>query len=82
LIGTSNFVNKKRTFVLPEVYYEEEERQRQLNKIFLKLKDLEEDKSMVQNSQNSATSFNKTVSSSTTSGGGFFSSQNPQSNTR
>jgi hypothetical protein len=42
-------VNKKRSFVLPEVYYEEEDRQKQLNKVFTKLKDLEEDKSMVPN---------------------------------
>ena len=27
-VGTSNFVNKKRTFIIPESYTEEEERQR------------------------------------------------------
>lgn len=42
-VGTSNFVNKKRTFIIPESYVEEEERQRQLNKIFTKLKEFEED---------------------------------------
>lgn len=75
--GTSNFVNKKRTFVLPEAYLEEEERQRSLYKVFAKLKDLEEDKSavgMITNPQNSTTSFNKTVTSSATANGGFFSS--------
>jgi len=72
--GTSNFVNKKRTFVLSEAYLEEEERQRSLLKVFAKLKDLEEDKAITStNPSNSTTSFNKTVSSSTTSGG-FFSS--------
>lgn len=44
-VGTSNFVNRKRTFTIPESYYEEEERQRALLKIFAKLKDLEEDRS-------------------------------------
>jgi hypothetical protein len=66
-------VNRKRTFTLPECYLEEEDRQRQLFKIFAKLKDLEEDKSVTTNPQNSTTSFNKTVSSSTAPGG-FFSS--------
>ena len=42
-VGTSNFVNKKRTFIIPETYTEEEERQRQLNKIFTKLKEFEDD---------------------------------------
>jgi hypothetical protein len=42
-VGTSNFVNKKRTFVIPETHVEEEERQRQLNKIFGKLREFEED---------------------------------------
>ena len=69
-------MNKKRTFVLPEIYYEEEERQKQLGKVFNKLKDLEEDKSMMPTTQNSATSFNKTVTSV------FFSSQNTQGNGR
>jgi len=38
-------VNRKRTFTIPESFYEEEERQRALLKIFAKLKDLEEDRS-------------------------------------
>lgn len=42
--GTSNFVNKKRTFHIPESFIEEEERQRNLTKIFAKLKEIEEDK--------------------------------------
>jgi hypothetical protein len=42
-VGTSNFVNKKRTFIIPESHVEEEERQRQLNKIFSKLREFEED---------------------------------------
>jgi len=42
--GTSNFVNKKRVFNLGETFHDEEERQKQLFKIFGKLKDLEEDK--------------------------------------
>jgi hypothetical protein len=42
--GTSNFVNKKRTFTIPETFYEEEERQRQLDQIFGKIKDIEEDR--------------------------------------
>ena len=45
-IGTSNFVNKKRVFHIPDLYYEEEDRQRQLAKVFCKLKELEEDKSI------------------------------------
>lgn len=52
-----------------------------MSKIFTKLKELEEDKSVAgnaiggPNSQNSAASFNKTVTSSTASGaGGFFNS--------
>ena len=69
--------------MLPEIYYEEEERQKQLGKVFNKLKDLEEDKSMMPTTQNSATSFNKTVTSTSNSGaGGFFSSQNTQGNGR
>jgi len=36
-------VNKKRTFIIPESHVEEEERQRQLNKIFSKLREFEED---------------------------------------
>lgn len=42
-VGTSNFVNKKRTFVIPETHVEEEERQRSLNKVFGKLREFEED---------------------------------------
>jgi hypothetical protein len=64
-------VNKKRTFHIPDTFYEEEERQRQLSKVFLKLKDLEEDKAGAANTQNSTSSFNKTAS---TSQGGFFTS--------
>lgn len=41
-VGTSNFVNKKRTFIIPETFVEEEDRQRTLGKIFNKLKDFEE----------------------------------------
>ena len=63
--------------MLPEQHLEEEERQRQLFKVFAKLKDLEEDKVGTtgngSTTQASTTSFNKTVSSSTASGG-FFSS--------
>jgi hypothetical protein len=87
--GTSNFVNKKRTFVLPEAFLEEEERQRQMAKVFTKLKELEEDKSISgaagavgvgANTSNSASSFNKTVTSSTASGAGGFFSSNSQAN--
>ena len=64
-LGTSNFVNKKRTFHIPESYYEEEERQRQLAKVFCKLRDLEDDKSLNNaTTQNSTSSFNKTASTS------------------
>jgi hypothetical protein len=53
-----------------------------LYKVFAKLKDLEEDKLTVANSQNSATSFNKTAtSSSAASGGGFFSASGQQQQT-
>ena len=75
--GTSNFVNRKRTFHIPETFLEEEERQRNLNKIFTKLKDIEEDKSLVMsNPQSSTSSFNKTVTSGV-GNGGFFSNSNP-----
>jgi hypothetical protein len=37
-------VNKKRIFTLPESFIEEEERQRQLCKIFAKLRELEEER--------------------------------------
>lgn len=75
--GTSNFVNKKRTFTIPESFYEEEERQRNLNKIFMKLKDIEDDKNISTNtSQNGvastqSSSFNKTSSGGNASGGFF-----------
>jgi hypothetical protein len=42
--GTSNFVNKKRVFNLGDIFHDEEERQKQIHKIFSKLKDIEEDK--------------------------------------
>jgi hypothetical protein len=79
--GTSNFVNKKRVFHIPETYFEEEDRQRQLLKVFIKLKDFEEDKSVNGGAgstsngttSNSIQSFNKTSSNSQ---GGFFTSNN------
>jgi len=37
-------VNKKRVFTIPESFIEEEERQRQLSKVFAKLRDLEEER--------------------------------------
>lgn len=57
--GTSNFVNKKRTFQIVETYIEEEQRQKELLKVFNKLRDLEDDKTVT--AQSSTTSFNKTV---------------------
>jgi hypothetical protein len=81
--GTANFCNKKRTFVIPESVYEEEERQRQLLKVFTKLKELEEDKiASTPNPQSSASSFNKTVSSAVSGNGGFFSSSNTQASSQ
>jgi hypothetical protein len=75
--GTSNFCNKKRQFVIPESYYEEEERLKQLLKVFNKLKDIEDERiSATPNPQSSVTSFNKTVSSTVSGNGGFFSSNN------
>ena len=61
-IGTANFVNKKRTFNLPESFMEEEERQKQFFKVFNKLKEIEDDRTGISN-QTSSASFNKTVSS-------------------
>ncbi len=70
--GTANFVNRKRVFTLPERFLDEEERQKQLLKVFAKLKDIEDEKvSTTTIGTNSTTSFNKTVTSSATSG--FFS---------
>jgi hypothetical protein len=54
-------VNKKRVFYIPESYYEEEERQRQLLKVFSKLKELEDEKMLSSTAQSSTTSFNKTA---------------------
>ena len=62
--GTSNFVNKKRTFAIPDSFYEEEERQKTLLKIFTKLRDLEDDKLF-------QTSLNKTAMNSTGQSGFF-----------
>lgn len=42
--GTSNFVNKKRQVTVIESAEVENERQKLLNKIFCKLKDLEDEK--------------------------------------
>ena len=81
-VGTSNFVNKKRTFVIPDSFVEEEERQRTINKIFTKLKDLEEDthrpsttsSSIVggvsQSASSAGASFNKTAAATTGVGSG------------
>ncbi len=55
--GTSNLLNKKRTFNISENVGHEEERQRTILKIFGKLKDFEEEK--LSSSGNSTTSFNK-----------------------
>ncbi len=42
--GTSNFVNKNRAITVIETAVMEDERQKQLLKIFTKLKDLEDDR--------------------------------------
>jgi hypothetical protein len=42
--GTSNFVNRKRSVTAVESVLNENERQKQLLKIFTKLKDMEEDR--------------------------------------
>lgn len=41
--GTSNFVNRKRTFTVSEASIQEEERQKQLGKVMCKLKDIEDE---------------------------------------
>lgn len=68
-------MNKKRTFYIPESVQEEDERQKNLARIFNKIKEIEEDKYtavITSNSigQNSISSFNKTVNSS--GAAGFF----------
>jgi Tubulin-tyrosine ligase family len=70
-VGTSNFVNKKRTFIIPETFVEEEERQRTISKIFNKLRDFEEgdphrpstttSAGVSQSSSSAGASFNKTA---------------------
>jgi hypothetical protein len=70
-VGTSNFVNKKRTFIIPESFVEEEDRQRQLNKVFQKLRDFEEDRpSTTSSSTTSGSSFNKTTTGPGSGNGG------------
>lgn len=78
-VGTSNFVNKKRTFIIPESFVEEEERQRTIGKIFNKLRDFEEDPhrpstttsaGVSQSASSTGASFNKTAAATTTAGTG------------
>ena len=85
--GTSNFVNRKRTFTISECSIQEEERQRQLGKVMTKLKELEDEcKGVMPNAGSSSsangstTISNRTVSSSmsgTHGGAGFFNGQGP-----
>ena len=60
---------------IPETFYEEEERQKSLMRIFVKLKEIEEDKLMLGSggttNTTASTSFNKTVSTSMGSAGLF-----------
>jgi hypothetical protein len=63
-------VNKKRVFTLGEAFLDEEERQKQLGKIFAKVKELEDDKLNCMNSTASS-SFSKTTSTTSVSSGGF-----------
>lgn len=84
--GTSNFVNKKRMFNVSESSVQEEERQRQLGKVMVKLKELEDEFKGVSPSSNSSnqagstTISNRTVNSSMSGshGGanGFFNAAN------
>ena len=86
--GTSNFVNRKRTFTVSDGAVQEEERQRQLGKVMCKLKDLEDEcKGVMPGGSNqssttggSTTISNRTVSSSmsgTHGAAGFFNGQGP-----
>lgn len=85
--GTSNFVNRKRMFTISEASIQEEERQRQLGKVMVKLKELEDEFKGVQPNANSGsvgatstTISNRTVNSSMSGshGGanGFFNQAN------
>jgi hypothetical protein len=86
--GTSNFVNKKRMFTISESSIQEEERQKQLVKVMVKLRDLEDEvKGVMPNGpttvNGSTTISNRTVSSSmsgTQGGGNFFNSNNNSTN--
>ena len=78
-------MNKKRTFIIPETFVEEEDRQRQLNKVFQKIKDFEEDphrpstSGASQSSTQPGATFNKTASAGGTGNGanaGFFAGAN------
>ena len=59
--GTSNFVNQKRAITVIESAVQEDERQKQLFKIFLKLKEIEEERL---NSSSGALSRNSQANSS------------------
>ena len=71
-IGTANFVNRKRAVTTVESVEQENERQKLLNKLFQKLKELEDERSGI--TPNQSTSAASSTNRSSVSGqAGFFS---------